>query len=203
MQWITCPDTVFLPTSATTTFQKSQRVSLKTNAIPHTSYLACLDRLHSRWQSNDIIADPTVRKSLREWSDLEQVVAMTQYDTPGIKRCDQCHTEYIINYKDYYPYGKAMFLTRWKDLGLSPESKIWKQHITLRDPLGVLPLMNSIRARAQDDNLVFEMGSDYIRGMQWRSDSELREFFVKHEREPPVIKISSAFGDGDGFQFDE
>lgn len=46
----------------------------------------------------------------------------------GVQRCQSCCTRYRIDFMDYDDHGVAMFFTRWKDLGSSPESEIWNQY---------------------------------------------------------------------------
>ncbi|PVH84124.1 hypothetical protein DL98DRAFT_82961 [Cadophora sp. DSE1049] len=138
--------------------------------------------------------------------DLEPVEEMMQYDAPGIKRCDKCRTEFVISYKDYYVFSRAVFLTRWKDLGPSPESDIWKEHVTVPGPMGLerlMVLMNLIRTMAPANLPAPNLLLDHIHGIQWRRGYELRYFFEKHERKPLVMEISPAFGDGAGFTFDK
>jgi hypothetical protein len=42
----------------------------------------------------------------------------------GAGRCQDCRTEYRIDFKFYDGKGLVMFLTRWKDLGDGPESEV-------------------------------------------------------------------------------
>jgi hypothetical protein len=46
-----------------------------------------------------------------------------------VRRCQNCRTEYRIDFKYYENHGSAVFFTRWKDLGPGPESEVWMQHI--------------------------------------------------------------------------
>ena len=69
--------------------------------------------------------------------DLGVAEAMRRYEYPEIKRCNKCRTEFIINYGDYYT-RKGVFLTRWKDLGSSPESEIWKEHMSKHNRMDIL-----------------------------------------------------------------
>ena len=46
----------------------------------------------------------------------------------GVRRCQECRTDYRIDFKDHDSYGLAMFFTRWKDLGDRPESEVWTQN---------------------------------------------------------------------------
>jgi len=42
----------------------------------------------------------------------------------GVRRCQECRTEYRIDFKHYDGHGLAMFFTRWKDLGARPEGEV-------------------------------------------------------------------------------
>jgi hypothetical protein len=44
----------------------------------------------------------------------------------GIRRFRECRTEYSIDFNYYNGHRRAMFFTRWKDLGPDPENKVWK-----------------------------------------------------------------------------
>jgi hypothetical protein len=46
-----------------------------------------------------------------------------------VRRCQNCRTEYRIDFKYYENHGSTVFFTRWKDLGPGPESEVWMQHI--------------------------------------------------------------------------
>jgi hypothetical protein len=91
-----------------------------------------------------------------------------------VKRCQECRTEYRIDFKYYEGHGLAMFLTRWKDLGPGPESEVWMQHLP--------PRVASLRAL---------FTSQTSMGLQ-----------TKVEDQPHDGDLSSAFGDGDDFKFD-
>jgi len=95
----------------------------------------------------------------------------------GVRRCQECRTEYRIDFKHYDGHGLAMFFTRWKDLGAGPDGEVWAQHLLSRASLGAL---FASRVRAQTSV-----------GLQtqlevWPQDGDL----------------SSAFEDSDDFKFD-
>lgn len=96
----------------------------------------------------------------------------------GIRRCRQCCTEYSFDFKYYDGHGKAMFFTRWKDLGPDPENEVWKQYIPPRISDLILSFIPS-GLSAQNS-----MGAQ-----------------TQVERQPQDGEISSAFGDGNDFKF--
>jgi len=95
----------------------------------------------------------------------------------GVRRCQECRTEYRIDFKHYDGHGLAMFFTRWKDLGAGPEGEVWAQHLPSRASLRTL---FTSRVRAQTSA-----------GLQ-----------TQLEVRPQDGDLSSAFGDGDDFKFD-
>jgi hypothetical protein len=97
----------------------------------------------------------------------------------GIRRCRECRTEYSIDFNYYNGPGRAVFFTRWKDLGPDPENEVWKQHI----PPRVSDLFSDfIQSRFSAQT---SMGPQTSMGAQTQ-DGE----------------ISSAFGDVNDFKFD-
>ena len=149
--------------------------------------------------------------------DLDVAQAMRRYEHPEIKRCNKCRTEFIINDGDYYN-RKGVFLTRWKDLGPSPESEIWKEHISKHNRMDILEKyvllykiheVDSARKRfpafhanLRQPELIPELGqSSTSLGSGTQSEEHLEKLDGK--RPIPSTEISSAFGDGEDFRFDE
>jgi hypothetical protein len=90
----------------------------------------------------------------------------------GVRRCQECRTEYRIDSRYYDSYGWAIFFTRWKDLGTGPEGEVWTQHLPPRAAsLGALFASQvwaqtsggQLEARPQDRDLssAFEDGNDF------------------------------------------
>jgi hypothetical protein len=92
----------------------------------------------------------------------------------GVRRCQECRTEYRIDVKYYDGHGLVIFFTRWKDLGAGPEGEVWTQHLSSRAAsLGELfasrvraqasvGLQNQLEVRPQDGDLssAFEDSDD-------------------------------------------
>jgi hypothetical protein len=97
----------------------------------------------------------------------------------GIRRCRECRTEYSIDFNYYNSHGRAMFFTRWKDLGPDPENEVWKQHIPPRMSDLFLSFIQS------------GFSAQTSMGVQ-----------TQVERQSQDREISSAFGDGNDFKFD-
>ncbi|RDL32398.1 uncharacterized protein BP5553_08854 [Venustampulla echinocandica] len=103
-----------------------------------------------------------------------------------IRKCRECRTEYSIDFDYYDSHGRAMFFTRWKDLGPDPENEIWKQHIPLNvsDLFFVSFFQSGLSAQTST-------GAQTAMGVQ-----------TQVERQSQGGEISSAFGDGNDFKFD-
>jgi hypothetical protein len=97
----------------------------------------------------------------------------------GLKRCQECRTEYRIDFENYDGHGLAIFFTRWKDLGDGPEGEVWKQHLP---PTALASLRAAFENRDRAQTSM---------GLQTQIDVR-----------PQDGNLSSAFGDGDDFKFD-
>jgi F-box domain len=103
----------------------------------------------------------------------------------GVRRCQECRTEYCINFKYYDGHGLAMFFTRWKDLGPGPESEVWTQHL--------LPESEVQRSRLASLRALFDPSVRAQTSVGPQTQVEVR---------PQAGDLSSAFGDSDDFKFD-
>lgn len=106
----------------------------------------------------------------------------TQESKSGIRRCRKCCTEYSIDYTYFDGHGMAMFFTRWKDLGTGPESGVWKQHL-------------------RGDELA-DLWEGFFRYEAQTHNETAMEGHTEVESQPQAGEIASAFGDGDGPEFD-
>lgn len=95
-----------------------------------------------------------------------------------IKRCQECRTEYRIDYKYYDGHGLAIFFTRWKNLGVGPDDEVWTQHL----PAGVASLRACFVPRIQNSTSVGPQAQLKVR--------------------PQDENLSSAFEDSEDFEFD-
>ncbi|KAH6713745.1 hypothetical protein BKA61DRAFT_482896 [Leptodontidium sp. MPI-SDFR-AT-0119] len=105
-----------------------------------------------------------------------------QESKSGIRRCRKCCTEYSIDYTYFDGRGKAIFFTRWKDLGSGPESEVWKQH-----------LRGDELADLWDGFFRYEAQTHIVTEVEAQAE-------VEHQ--PQAGEIALAFGDGDAFEFD-
>jgi hypothetical protein len=97
----------------------------------------------------------------------------------GLRRCQECRTEYCINFRYYDGHGLALFFTRWKDLGAGPDSEVWKQH---------LPPRATSSLRALFESQVWDQTSVGLQN--------------KLEARPQEGDLCSAFEGSDNFEFD-
>jgi hypothetical protein len=105
------------------------------------------------------------------------------YETgPIVKRCQECCTDYRIDFKYYDCHGWAMFFTRWKNLGTGPDSEVWRQHYALQSAE-----LRALRAYYLPSEVQIQ---DSV-GLQSQGEAQ------SQDRE-----LSSAFGDGNDFKFD-
>lgn len=99
----------------------------------------------------------------------------------GITKCEECRTEFRIEYKDYESCGKAMFFMRWKDLGSDPDSDIWDQHLP----------------RHRSKKILADLWEGFLQydAMGWNGTGGWSRDVA--EREPQAGDIARAFGNGD------
>jgi hypothetical protein len=96
----------------------------------------------------------------------------------GMRRCQECRTEYRIDFKYYDGHGLAMFFTRWKDLGAGPDGEVWTQHLPSRVASLRAAFTGQVRAQTS---------------VELQNQLEVR---------PQAGDLSSAFEDSDDFKFD-
>jgi hypothetical protein len=96
----------------------------------------------------------------------------------GMRRCQECRTEYGIDFRYYDGYGLAIFFRGWRDLGTEPECEVWTQHL----PPSVVSLRALFTSRVLAQTSV---------GLQ----SQL-------EPRPQDGDLSSTFEESDEFKFD-
>jgi hypothetical protein len=105
----------------------------------------------------------------------------------GMRRCQECRTEYRIDFKYYDGHGLAMFFTRWKDLGAGPEGEVWTQHLPSRAASQHLP------SRVASLRALFTGQVRAQTSVEPQNQLEVR---------PQDGDLSSAFEDSDDFKFD-
>ena len=97
----------------------------------------------------------------------------------GVKRCQECRTEYRIDVRTYDGHGDAMLFTRWKDLGYGPEGEVWAEHL--------IPSASSL------------FGAQFTSRLGSQASAALQ---AQPEAQPQDGDLYSDFGDGDDFKFD-
>jgi hypothetical protein len=81
----------------------------------------------------------------------------------GVKRCQECCTDYRIDFKHYDGHGWALFFTRWKNLGAGPESEVWRQHLLPRPASPIwsqtsVGLQTQVEDQPEDEDLPTAFG---------------------------------------------